>query len=234
MSYRTDLEIFLGQQIDLLRIEKAILEHGKDWKDFLNDIPGFIHMNLKKDISVAFMNKTGTNETGFTNIELNELGYSYQEQHLDPYSLHITPKKLVPFIKRDDENKIFSFAQSFRRREGKKYNLIYTVTKPLRGGNSLLTYSLSMKEMGIMSKKVSRLLRENEFLHNNFLCYQSLTPKEIEVLILLSSGNTNKEISEQLFISIDTVKQHRKIIKRKTECRNIVELVRFAQAFDLI
>lgn len=234
MGYKTDFEVLLGQQIDLLRIEKGIKQHGKDWKDFLNDVPGFIHMNRKKDISVAFMNKSGEYETGFTNTEINAIGYEYQLKHLDPYTLHITPKFLVPFIENNDENRVFIFNQGFRKREEKKYKLIRTVTKPLRNSDTLLTYSLSVKDFRGLSKKVSRLLCENEFLYNNFLHYQSLSPREIEVLTMITSGFSNKEVSERLLITTETVKQHRKMIKKKTDCKNIVELIKFAQTFDLI
>ncbi|XWN38422.1 MAG: helix-turn-helix transcriptional regulator [Balneola sp.] len=234
MSYRTDFEILIGQKIDLLRIEKGIKEHGDDWQDFLDDIPGFVHLNKKSGILVHYINETGIKETGFTNVELNEMGYKYQENHLDPYTMHVTVKSLVPFIERDNENEIFTFSQAHRKREEKEFEHIYTATKPLRGTDNLISYSLQIDNLEGLSNKVGKLLREYSFMHQYFLHYQSLTPREIEVLTLLASGATNQRVSDKLFISKATVKQHRKHIKKKTECKNTVELVKFAQAFDLI
>ncbi len=52
-----------------------------------------------------------------------------------------------------------------------------------------------------------------------------LTDRELEVLKLLASGLNSKEISEQLFISTNTVEYHRKQLLRKTESRNVAELI---------
>ena len=52
-----------------------------------------------------------------------------------------------------------------------------------------------------------------------------LTNRELEVLKLLASGLNSKVISEQLFISTNTVEYHRKQLLRKTESRNVAELI---------
>ena len=52
-----------------------------------------------------------------------------------------------------------------------------------------------------------------------------LTDRELEVLKLLASGLNSKEISEQLFISTNTVEYHRKQLLRKTKSRNVAELI---------
>ena len=52
-----------------------------------------------------------------------------------------------------------------------------------------------------------------------------LTNRELEVLKLLASGLNSKEISEQLFISTNTVEDHRKQLLRKTESRNVAQLI---------
>jgi DNA-binding CsgD family transcriptional regulator len=49
--------------------------------------------------------------------------------------------------------------------------------------------------------------------------------REIEIIRLISEGYETKEIMEQLFISEDTVKTHRKNILRKSGCKNSAELV---------
>jgi DNA-binding CsgD family transcriptional regulator len=148
--------------------------------------------------------------------------------------MHVTIKSLVPFIERDNENEIFTFSQGHRKREEKDFDHIYTASKPLRGTDNLISYSLQIDKLDELSRKVGRVLGEYKFIHRYFLHYQSLTPREIEILTLIAYGDTNQRISDKLFISKATVKQHRKNIKKKTECRNIVELVKFAQAFDLI
>jgi DNA-binding CsgD family transcriptional regulator len=52
-----------------------------------------------------------------------------------------------------------------------------------------------------------------------------LTVREKEILKLLGSGHSSKEIAVLLFISKGTVDQHRKNIIRKTGARNIAEVI---------
>ena len=64
--------------------------------------------------------------------------------------------------------------------------------------------------------------------------FESLGKREREVLALVARGYTSKELSELLFLSEHTVRTHRKNILAKLEITSNAELVRFAQAFELI
>jgi len=55
-----------------------------------------------------------------------------------------------------------------------------------------------------------------------------ITKREVEILKLISSGLTNKEIGEKLFISHRTVDTHRTNLMRKLDVKNIAGLVSFA------
>ncbi len=52
----------------------------------------------------------------------------------------------------------------------------------------------------------------------------SITPREKEIINEICKGKTNKEISETLFITLQTVKDHTHNIFQKTEVRNRVQL----------
>lgn len=55
-----------------------------------------------------------------------------------------------------------------------------------------------------------------------------LTKRETEILGLVASGKTNKELAEALFISIKTVETHKTHIMEKLGLRNSTELVKYA------
>jgi DNA-binding NarL/FixJ family response regulator len=61
-----------------------------------------------------------------------------------------------------------------------------------------------------------------------------LTPREHEVLQLISEGHTNAEIAESLEVSIKTIERHRTSLMAKLDVRNVVELIRVALKYRLI
>ena len=61
-----------------------------------------------------------------------------------------------------------------------------------------------------------------------------LTPREIDLLHLLSRGASNQEISTTLYISISTVKTHISSIFRKLECTNRTTAIKVAREKGLL
>ena len=57
--------------------------------------------------------------------------------------------------------------------------------------------------------------------------FQKLTNREREILILVAKGTTSVEIPEEFYISINTVKNHRRNIKRKLNPATPIEYSKF-------
>jgi len=62
----------------------------------------------------------------------------------------------------------------------------------------------------------------------------SLTDREREVLTLMASGATNREIAGNLYLSPHTVKEHTSSLYRKLDVRNRTEAVQRAQRLGLV
>lgn len=71
------------------------------------------------------------------------------------------------------------------------------------------------------------LLKENIYLKNK-LKLKDLSKRELEILTLISKGDSTKEIAASENISFHTVEWHRKNISRKLGINKLSELVRFA------
>ena len=82
--------------------------------------------------------------------------------------------------------------------------------------------------------------RTSEFLLDTFIrskkasSSRTLTPREREVLQLVTEGKSNKEIAGLTGTSPKTVETHRARIMRKLEARSLAELVRYAIRNKLI
>jgi LuxR family maltose regulon positive regulatory protein len=63
---------------------------------------------------------------------------------------------------------------------------------------------------------------------------EPLSERELEVLRLLASGISNREIAAKLFVSLDTIKSHLKHIYGKLGVRSRTQAVTQAKELDLI
>jgi DNA-binding NarL/FixJ family response regulator len=60
------------------------------------------------------------------------------------------------------------------------------------------------------------------------LVYSSLTPREREVLKLISNGINTKQIAAELCISTKTIEAHRQSVMEKLDIHNLVDLTKYA------
>jgi len=108
-------------------------------------------------------------------------------------------------------------ANAFINKESGKEELLRAINKVMMG-EKYLSPDISFNLYAHLSDRgVS--IKESE---------KSLTPKEIQVLILIADGMTNKEIATKLFLSTSTIDTHRKNMLAKLELRNTAALVKYA------
>jgi RNA polymerase sigma factor (sigma-70 family) len=96
------------------------------------------------------------------------------------------------------------------------------LTKPFRDQDLLdrIRAALSNAEAEFESEQKRREVREN---------YESLTPRESEVMELVVQGAANKVIAMDLGVSQRTVELHRARVMQKMQVRSLAELVRLAE-----
>ena len=93
---------------------------------------------------------------------------------------------------------------------------------------SLLDASISISDTHESIINVVNKLLADENRNGPSLSQDILTEREIEVLKLLATGATNKEIANKLFISTHTVITHRKNISQKTGIKSVSGLTIYA------
>ncbi|HML53544.1 MAG TPA: response regulator transcription factor [Solidesulfovibrio magneticus] len=100
--------------------------------------------------------------------------------------------------------------------------------RAVAAGQPWLDPTLSVE---ISRSLLARTPRADEASHS---AYDSLTPREREVMRLVVEGLSNKEVAGALEISVKTAEHHRGSLMRKLGLQNSVELVRYATKLGLI
>ena len=100
-----------------------------------------------------------------------------------------------------------------------------------------LTDNCSMQEI---QEAISKVSEGQQFYCNSVLnnalgtpddenCFPSLlTERETEIVKLIASGKSSKQIAEDLFVSIHTINTHRKNISKKIGAKGTSDIVLFA------
>ena len=85
-------------------------------------------------------------------------------------------------------------------------------------------------EIPIVETKQEKFSRK-ELSIEDVQCY-GITQREFEVILLIKKGLTNKEIANELTISVNTVNNHIANIFDKTEVRSRIDLLNLLQEAD--
>lgn len=164
----------------------------------------------------------------------------------------------LPFVIETDE-RIYQFYSKLSPEEKKDYKVVYDfrvkntegiymrymhqtiVLETARNGKAwlvLVITDLISEKAGNEKPKRSLINIKTNALHlftndsndNN----QTLTKREIEVLKLIARGYDSKTIADKLFISVNTVNNHRQNILRKTGTENTTQALVYCKRLSMI
>jgi DNA-binding CsgD family transcriptional regulator len=83
----------------------------------------------------------------------------------------------------------------------------------------------------LLNLKTGKLYLFND---NNYISSTLLTKREVEILGLISQGLDSKNISDRLFISVNTVNNHRQNILSKTKSTNTSQALLYAKRIGIL
>lgn len=101
---------------------------------------------------------------------------------------------------------------------------------PIMGYRQAIVSDMSPREI---SDIIESLLKKNEENPDDNV-EKTLSPREIDVVILVAKGMTNKEIARYLSLSIHTVITHRRNITRKLDIHSVSGLTMYAIMNQLV
>jgi len=131
-------------------------------------------------------------------------------------------KILVLTVHKSEEYVLATFkagADGYVLKEATHEELLMAIKSVLKGKNYISPE---------ISEKVLEGYLEGRKRLKSQTSWETLTPREREILKLIAEGYKNKEIAEELCISVKTVEKHRSNIMEKLNLHNVQALTAFA------
>jgi len=164
-------------------------------------------------------NKALIDQSGYTEDEIPELNLSFIEHLLHPF----------------DFNHLLNGVNDILKNKSKSYTTMYRIKpKDKRYYKSIIFCSIiqekpnekgSLQVVNMAVPFNSALFAEAVRSESKNTLFASLSHRERDVAHLIAYGKTNKQISEELAISEETVKVHHKNIKHKLHAESSSELI---------
>lgn len=196
--------------------------------NILDKIDAFVFIYDVEKRKPVWINQYAVKRFGYTNNELKGITSE------DFFSL-FHPKSLELFSKR---------IKDFKESEGKALNTLYQLKNKNRNWIHMLTCSRiyqrnqdgSIKYLigyaaEVDPKELNKHVQVMKELNSRAMrlsVVDKLSKRELDVVRLIASGYTDKEISVKLDISVHTTRTHRKRIISKLGLKNSAVLIKFA------
>lgn len=139
--------------------------------------------------------------------------------------LELPQVKVIVFQLVEDESKVLEYieagATGYVSREASMQDLLNTIRLVYSGEtvcSPRIAYSVFSRVAELSRKSRNRVVTEST----------GLTAREMEILHLISIGLSNNQISQQLYLSLHTVKNHVHKILEKLEVRSRSEAIHYA------
>lgn len=237
--YLTERELLEKQRSQFFRLQRFLHEKNIEMDDFCDLLPGVFHMNRINSVELVYLDKSSRERIEVKKEEIEKNGLQVVQGLLEPLCL----KHLIEINKSADFSDPSFILSTFQhlslnpihKKEKDKHNYSWCFSSKKKF-NEELTISITqpLNELGQVYHQVEQLLENTFFLEQSFRKFDTLTRREREIMGLIAKGATSEQIAEQLFISPHTVNTHRKNIWKKLEIKSYLELIQFAEHFDLL
>jgi NarL family two-component system response regulator LiaR len=127
-----------------------------------------------------------------------------------------------------------SFLEEAKVLEAVESGAISYMLKTVSSDQLIHAIMSAYRGMPVMNSEVSLALTRGIRQRNSVPEEEGLTSREREVLLLIAEGKSNKDISEELFISIKTVKTHVSNLLMKCELEDRTQLAIYAHRKGLV
>ncbi len=222
-----------------MTLQERIDQRIKASIPYFEQIPGVVIIHYLNPSTVIYMTAAGLQQLGVTNEELQAMGTEYYSRYFNPEDAADYVPKVLGMLERNNDSETVSFFQQVRNNESGEWGWFCSGTRIFMHddeGKPLLTITVALPidARHYFLNKIERLAEENRFLRENQHLYATLSKREKQILRMMAEDKKSQDIAQSLYLSEETVKTHRRNIKKKIKAQNHYEVVKFAQAFNLV
>ncbi len=191
---------------------------------YVNQIDDLVDFTSSKNI---YFNPQALGQLSYTREEIDRMGHEFFFKVMHPDDFKVGPDS-ISFLDMKEGESYGGFQRILYKDGNYHWNYGYSAVLEWKDGKPWRFVNCNIDVDNQMStlEQFLQLVRENNTLRKK-LVLQILTRRELEVAKLIAGGNTDKEISAALFISLKTAKTHRNNIIKKLNLRNTADLVRY-------
>lgn len=227
----TEKEAIDFDQYQIFRLARLA---SKDWELF-EEISQFVnfsvYFNDRQTLDMTYANKKVEEILDLDTESILDRGYDLILEISDKSVLAHTSSLISSYDLENNPNKLCSFPQRVNLKGQDEWLFTH---KLIFDEVAYLNCGYTIQEIGKPGELISKILDEVFVERDGWSKYNALQNRELEIMQLMAQGFTSKELSEILFISEHTVKTHRKNIYKKLDVKNLADLIRFVQAFEMI
>lgn len=203
-----------------------------------NEIPGIIVVHNLRNFKISYMSESGLKFLNTTMENLKAMGVAFYENYLNPDSFEYM-RQFMELISKSKEDESISFIQQARPTKNDNWDWYASNSKIfLRDKENVpllsISYVIPITGKLFFESKIQRAFDENKFLKKNQHLFASLTKREKEILTLMAQSISSEEISISHNIAKSTADTHRRNIRKKIGVESPYDIMRFAQAFNMI
>jgi PAS domain S-box-containing protein len=200
----------------------------------MDSIPVMININQVDDLAdnstnfSLWQNRQVHDFTGYSGEEISAMGFSYFLESMHPEDLGMIAEAMNKFQK--NPGPVYGGVVRIRPKNGDYHWFIgNTAVLEMKNGKPwrVIVTVQNLEEMDDTRAQILQLIKENLQLKNQ-LRFQSLSSREKQIIKLITTGLTDREIAKELSISPATVKTHRHNIIQKLKLKNKAAIAQFA------
>jgi PAS domain S-box-containing protein len=203
-------------------------------KRIMDSIPVMVNINQIDDFNdpsshfSLWSNKQANDFLGYSREEINALGFSYFHETMHPEDMGLIAEAMNKFQK--SSSPVYGGIVRLKPKNGDYHwfigNMAILEMKDGKPWRVIVTVQ-NLEQMDDTRNQILQLIKENLQLKNQ-LRFQNLSTREKQIIKLITTGLTDREIAKELSISPATVKTHRHNIIQKLKLKNKAAIAQFA------